>query len=557
MNTIWRWGRYGLFALPLLFFGLFYVYPVATIFDISFRPDGVLDLSGFVSIATSAYYRDTLVFTVYQATLSTFFTILLVLPGAYVFVHYKFPGRSLLLSLSTLPFVLPTVVVATAFLALVGPRGLLNTALMSWFNLETPPIALQQTLTLILIVHVFYNYSVALRIIVAYWSSISSRIEDAASVLGASNWQLWWKIRLPLLRPAIVAAALLVFIFTFTSFGVVLILGGIRFATLEVQIYYQTVNLLNLPTAAALSLVQIFIMLLAMLYYARLQRQIATNQTVVPIKPKKAKTWRTRLLVGVNLFVMLALLLMPLLALVMRSLWIDGAISFEYYALLGENVRNSILFVPPSHAIANSIAFGLMTTLMAVILGTLLAYIIGDRLLPARVGRFIDPLIMLPLATSAVTLGLGFILALDEPPLNLRTSWVLVPIAHSLVATPFVTRSVLPAMRQIPPSLPEAAQVLGASPLRIWRRIELPLLSRSLVVGATFAFAISLGEFGASVFVARPDTPTMPLIIYRLLGQPGTTNYGQALAMSVILLLVCLASFLLIERFRDVGVGEF
>ena len=99
--------------------------------------------------------------------------------------------------------------------------------------------------------------------------------------------------------------------------------------------------------------------------------------------------------------------------------------------------------------------------------------------------------------------------------------------------------------------------MLGASPLRIWRRIELPLLSRSLVVGATFAFAISLGEFGASVFVARPDTPTMPLVIYRLLGQPGTTNYGQALAMSVILLLVCLISFLLIERFRDVGVGEF
>ena len=557
MNNIWRWGRYGLVVLPLLFFGLFYLYPVATIFDYSFRADGVIDLSGFVSIATSAYYRDTLVFTVFQATLSTFFTILLVLPGAYVFVHYKFPGRSLLLSMSTLPFVLPTVVVATAFLALIGPRGLLNAALMDLFNLEAPPIQLTHTLTLILIVHVFYNYSVALRIIVAYWSGLSSRIEDAAAVLGANRWQMWWRIRLPLLRPAIVAAALLVFIFTFTSFGVVLILGGIRFATLEVQIYYQTINLLNLPTAAALSLVQILIMVLAMLYYARLQRQMSSSQTVVPIRPKSASTWQQRLFVGGNLFVVIVLLLMPLLALIVRSLWIDGQFSLEYYALLGENVRNSVLFVPPMKAIANSIAFGLMTTFIAVVMGTLLAYLVGDRLVNTRVGRFIDPLIMLPLATSAVTLGLGFILALDEPPLNLRTSWVLIPIAHSLVATPFVARSVLPALRQIPPSLPEAAQVLGATPFRIWRRIELPLISRSLIVGATFAFAISLGEFGASVFVARPDTPTMPLVIYRLLGQPGTENYGQALAMSVLLLLVCLGSFLLIERFREAGLGEF
>jgi thiamine transport system permease protein len=164
---------------------------------------------------------------------------------------------------------------------------------------------------------------------------------------------------------------------------------------------------------------------------------------------------------------------------------------------------------------------------------------------------------MLPLATSAVTLGFGYMTALDEPPLDLRASPVLIPLAHTLVAMPFVVRSVLPALRSISPSIRGAAQVLGASPWTVWRTIDLPLISRGLLVGATFAFTVSIGEFGASLFVARPDTPTIPIVIFRLLGQPGADNYGQALAMSTLLMLVCAVSFVVIERSRTLGMGEF
>src|SRR5690606_5350937 len=161
------------------------------------------------------------------------------------------------------------------------------------------------------------------------------------------------------------------------------------------------------------------------------------------------------------------------------------------------------------------------------------------------------------LATSAVTLGFGFIIALDEPPLNLRTSPALIPIAHTLVALPFVVRSISPALNAIGANLRDSARVLGATPLQVWRWIELPLISRAIIVGATFAFTISIGEFGASVFVARPDTPTMPVVIFRLLVQPGALNQGQATAMSVILMTVCTVSFVVIERLRTAGVGEF
>jgi thiamine transport system permease protein len=554
-----RWLWYGLLLVPLIFLLLFFVYPLGSILNVSLRPEGQLDLSGFVRLVTSAYYRDTLIFTLWQAFLSTLLTVGLALPGAFIFTRYRFPGRSLLLSLATLPFVLPTVVVATAFTALIGPRGLANQALMNVFGLESAPIQLQETLAIILIVHIFYNYAIALRMITSYWANQSTRMEESARMLGASGWRMWWHVRLPVLRPAITAAALLVYIFTFTSFGIVLILGGIRFSTLEVQIFYQARNIFNLPMAAALSLVQIGVMFLMMLFYTQLQQRMSsTDLRSAQRVSRPPQNLRERLWLLLNLGLMVVLLFAPLLALVVRSFTLgDDGLTLRYYEALTQNTRNSILFVPPLQAIGNSVAFALLTMLLALLLGILTAYLIAGRGISPRLSRWLDPLFMLPLATSAVTLGFGFIVALDRPPLNLRSSWLIIPIAHTLVAIPFVVRSVLPALRGIPRPVQEAASMLGAAPWRVWLLVDLPLISRGLIVGATFAFTVSMGEFGASLFVARPDTPTMPVVIYRLLGQPGTTNYGQAVAMSVLLMLVCAVSFVAIERVRKAGIGEF
>lgn len=548
--------RYGLLLIPLLFLILFFLYPLGSILSLSFAPEGQLDISGFGELVASDYYLNTLWFTIWQAAVSTILTLALALPGAYIFTRYQFPAKKLLMSLATLPFVLPTVVVAAAFLALIGENGLLNDALESVLHLDSAPIQLERTLAIILIVHVFYNYAIALRMIAGFWQNQSPRMEEAARVLGCSGWRLWWEIRLPVLRPAILAAAALVYIFTFTSFGVILILGGTRFATLEVEIYYQATYLLDLPVAAALSLVQIGAMFVMMAVYTRLQRNMALDVRPAESIARKPYTLRQRLIVYGNLLLMTVLLFLPLLALLLRSVTLGGnGFTLRYYELLSINTRGSILFVPPLQAIVNSVVFALLTTLLAVSLGLLTSYLIERW--RSTLSRLLDPLFMLPLATSAVTLGFGYIIALDEPPLNLRTSWVLVPIAHTLVAMPFVVRSVLPALRGIAPQIQEAAAVLGASPLRVWRWIDLPLVNRGIAVGATFAFTVSMGEFGASLFVARAETPTMPVVIFRLLGQPGSANYGQALAMSVLLMTVCLVSFLAIERLRTVGVGEF
>jgi thiamine transport system permease protein len=555
------------YSLPLAFLLLFYFYPLASILTLSFAPERRFSPAALGKLFSTPHYLEVLWFTTWQAALSTLLTVGLALPGAYVFARYDFPGKSLVQALTTVPFVLPTIVVALAFTALLGPRGLLNTGLMSLLRLERPPLNLQHTLAVILLAHVFYNYVLVLRIVGTFWSTLDPRLEEAARTLGANRWRAFREVTLPLLIPAIGAAALLVFIFCFTSFGVVLVLGGSRFATLEVEIYHQTIHYLNLPLAAALSLVQILFTFGLMAAYTRLQARatLPLELRARRVTQRRPRHWREWFVVGANLGLMLALLVTPLAALVERSLTLsdeEGA-SLSFYRQLFDNPRGSAFYVPPVAAVRNSVGFALATTVLSVALGLMAAAVLDNR---GEIGffqktrflqRLLDPVLMLPLGTSAVTLGLGYIVALDEPPLNLRTSPLLVVLAHTLVALPFVVRSVLPALRSIQPQLREAAAILGASPWRVWREVDLPIVARAVLVGAVFAFTISMGEFGATSLIARPERPTMPIAIYRFLGRPGAANYGQALAMSTLLMLVCTLGFLAIERFRVGEVGEF
>lgn len=540
--------RWILFSLPLVFLLLFYFYPLIKIVLLSFLPDGSWNPERLGKLVHSPIYGRILWFTCWQAALSTILTLLLALPGAYIFARYRFFGKNLLQALMTVPFVLPTVVTASAFRALLGPNGLLNNWLISGLDLARPPINIDQTVAFFLLAHVFYNYTLVLRIVGGYWAGLNPDLRAAARMLGASPWQTFRRITLPLLLPAIGSASLLVFIFCFTSFGVVLILGGPTNATLEVEIYRQSIQLFNLPMAAALSLIQIVVNFLLMWLHARLSKrsrvafytESATGSTV------KAKTLGEKVFFGANLLFMIILLLTPLLALVIRSISGENGLTLTYYSALFSTQARSVFFVEPIAAVGNSLGFALAAMTLAVTLGLLASTFLAST--KGRGTSFWDAIIMLPLATSAVTLGFGYIITLNRPPLNLRDSLALVPIAHALVAFPFVVRCILPSLRQIPQTLREAASLLGASPYQVWRRVDIPIISRAILVGAIFAFSISMGEFGASSFVTRPHTPTMPVAIFRFLGQPGELNYGQAMAMSSILMLVTCSGFWLLGR---------
>lgn len=546
--------RIVVLCLPLGFLAIFYFWPLATILRVSFSDASLSDV-GITALFRDRYYLGVLWFSVWQATLSTVLTLGLGLPAAYVFARYAFRGKTLLRALATVPFVLPTVVVAAAFKSLFGPQGLINTTLGVLIG-QPQLFDLQNTLTLVLMAHVFYNFTIVLRIVGGFWANLDPRIEEAARVLGANQWRVWREVTLPLLLPALGAAALLIFLFTFTAFGTILILGGPRFATIEVEIYRQTVDFFNLPIAAALSLLQIVATLLLTIVYTQLQARAALPLDLRPQTTLQQPVvgWRRRVLLGVVVGLMLVLLVLPLATLAYRSVTLTGEWSLQFYVLLRQNLQNSYFFVPPLTAVRNSLLFAGATTLLALLIGVPAAYLLTQR---GRLRAILDPLFILPLGTSAVTLGFGYILALDEPPLNLRTSPLLVPFAHTLIAFPFVVRAILPVLRGIDPKLREAAAVQGASPLRVLWEVDAPIMARAVLVGAIFAFTVSMGEFGATLLINNPEYPTMPLVIYRFLGLPSVRNYGQALAMSCLLMLVTVIGFVVIERLRIGDIGEF
>ncbi len=366
-------------------------------------------------------------------------------------------------------------------------------------------------------------------------------------MLGAGPVRCFFQITLPLLLPAIFSAALLVFIFCFTSFGIILILGGPGFSTLEVEIYRQTVQFFNLPMAAGLSLLQIGINFLLMWLHARLSRRAKVSffagGTTTRQLPDGVPC--RRLAIAANLLFIAVLLLGPLASLALASFTaVDGSgLTLRYYAALTTDSA-SLFFSTPLTAALNSAGIAVATTALALPLGLISANFLARA--RGRAATLWDAFIMLPLATSAVTLGFGFIITLNRPPLNLRDSLILLPLAHALVALPFVVRSLLPGLRSIAPSLRDAAAMLGAAPTTVFARIELPLLRPALAVAAIFAFSISLGEFGATAFIARPQYPTLPLAIFRFLSRPGAVNYGAAMAMATLLMITAATGFLLI-----------
>jgi len=553
------WQKGLLWLLPAAFLLIFFYQPLLNILRLAFSP---LFQTGWEGVQAAQVLKP-LGFTLWQALLSTLLTLIVGLPAAYLLSHFEFKGRVGLRLLSLLPFILPTVVVAASFNALLGPRGWLNLGLMALLNLSEPPIHMLQSLPAILLAHVFYNTAIVIRLVGTAWSRLDQKFIYAAQMLGASPWQAFREVTLPLLLPAITGASLLVFLFDFTSFGVVLMLGGPQFATLEVEIYTQALYMLNLRLAAVLSLVQLACTLLVAWLQSRVSQprygKAALSAERANLRTPRGAAEKT--FTVVMTIVLVLLILTPLISLITRSFvtleaargergQVQTGFTLRYYQELFQNRTGSLFYVPPITAVRNSLVYAALTVVIAIVLGLLGAYALNQ---PWKVNRILEPFFMLPLGASAVTLGLGFLVAFRQPAWSGLPFPLLIPIAHALVALPMVVRTLLPALRSIPSSLRQAASTLGADKQRVFREVDLPLLLRPLLVSMVFAFTISLGEFGASSFLSSAQTPTIPVAIYRYISQPGALNYGQALAMSSLLLMVCAAGIFLIEKIRLPG----
>lgn len=509
--------------IPVAFLLIFFAWPVAALVGRGFFDAEGFSLAGVSEVLAAPRTWRIVGQTLFQAVIGTVISVLLGIPGAYLLYRCTFPGRRLVRAVVSIPFVLPSVVVGVAFQSLLtesGPLGFLG---------------LTDSLTAVAAALVFFNYSVVVRTVGTLWSRLDPRNAHAAASLGASRARVWLTVTLPALAPAIASSAALVFLFCAAAFGVVLILGGSAWGTIETEIWYQTTQMLDLPAAAALSILQLIVvaasLLIADVARHRQERalQLAGRPVEHPVRRQDA------LVVVITAVVVLGLLITPMATLLWRSLDTATGLGIDNYRRL--------FFAPDggvsvAQATLTSLATAMAATAIAMTLGVMASYLLSRRP-TTRVGRrllrFADAAFMLPLGVSAVTVGFGFLITLNRPPLDLRSSWILIPIAQAIVALPLVMRSLLPTLRAIDPRLQQAAATLGASPGRVLLTVDARLAWRGFGLAVGFAFATSLGEFGATSFLARPDQPTLPVEIFRLLSHPGAENLGMAMAGSVVL----------------------
>lgn len=538
-----RAGYLLLAAVPVVVLGLFFLYPVGGMVARGFWPGGVFSPGQVAQVFDRSIVRQALWFTLWSAAAGTAGSLLLGIPVAWVLHRLRFPGRDLVRALVMVPFVLPTVVVGVAFRQLLaGPLGFLH---------------LDGTAAAIVAALVFFNVSVVVRTLGAFWSGLDPRQAEAAAALGASPVQVFRTVTLPALVPGIVSAASVVFLFCATAFGVVLVMGGLHYANIETEIYLLTTQELDLTGAAALSVLQVVVITLLLLLSARAHRDTppAARSTVRERRPAR------RHLPGlVWTLLVLAFLMAPVADLVVASLQVGDGWGLGNYRALGSTGQRDALIVPALVGLRNSFEIALGAAAMALALGTLVAFLVSRRPRTAtarRVVGVLDGAFMLPLGVSAVTLGFGFLITLDHPPIDLRTSPALIPIAQAMVALPLVVRTVAPVLRSIDPRQRQAAASLGAGAWRVLLTVDLPTAWRALLAATGFAFAVSLGEFGATSFLARTDNPTLPVVIYLLISRPGEQNFGMAMAASVILAGATALVMLAVDRLRVGSMGAF
>ena len=512
-----RWLNWA-WLLPAAFLAVFLAYPLGVLGAHVSSAGGAERL-----IASSTWQVVPL--AVLQAMASTLMALIVGLPIANVVSRYDFRGRALGQALVTVPFVLPTVVVALAFRALLGP-------------------GVPQGFALVVLAHAYVNLAVVVRIVGSQWSQHDGHYENVARTLGATRWTAFRTVTLPMLRPAISSSAAVVFIFSFSSLGIVLLLGDSSTRTLESQILRQTSVLLDFPGAAASAIVQL-VLVAGVLAAGTLAGRTSVRRrmrptSLLPVPAGGSARWA----VTATALFSYAIVAAPIAALVVASVRSAGGWSLDWWLRLGSVDVGTTRIGSPLAALGTSIGFALVCALVACVVGGLAAVAVLTR---GRT-RVISLLAIIPLGISSATLGLGTLLAFGRPPLDLRPSGLLVPIAHSLVAVPLVVAVVAPALRATDARALAVAASLGARPTRAFVTAYGSILRVVMLASAGLACAVSLGEFGAASFLTRAGSPTVPVQIVRWLSRPGEQSYGVAAVLAVVLVALTLTMVLLVDR---------
>ena len=370
---------------------------------------------------------------------------------------------------------------------------------------------------LIIAAHVFMNFGFIGKVFSA--TTIDSEQIESARLAGATDRQIRLRIELPQQRHGIIAAALLVALYSATSFGLVVTLGAGKVRNLETEIAIAALQNLDLNLAATFAFLQTLLTIAMFL----LSRVVGGAPTALDeIAPSMIQPSRFERLLGVSLS---GAVLIAIAVVVSRAMEGEGLL--ENLANLSTKGERNVLNITVLEASFNS----LRNAAVVVLISVPLAYLLASRKRPSS-------WVLIPIGISPVVVGLVTLAVVGYLPRALTSSWVLLPLVQVLFALPVAFQILRPARMGIDPELLEASRLDGANKIQTMRMIELPLLKKSFTLAISFSAMVSIGEFGAASFLAFGSNETLPIVMFKLLGRPGVENLGMAMTVAAIYILI-------------------
>ena len=519
-KRIWLW------AAPILFVLVLFYLPLLKIIGVGLS-------SNWFEIYFESATLKAIWFTLWQAGLSTAIALLIGIPGAYVLYRKQFFGQRFIRALITVPLVLPTIVVAIVFSSFRAEHAFYQKLGLGFF--------FENSIYWIIAAHVFVNYSLVVRTLGGVWATMDNETEEAAALAGAGRLRATLSITLPQLKPAIVSAAALTFLFCSSSYGIILILGGGLIESVETQIASAALQFLDLNKAAALALLQTAITVIAFSISESIAKHPIGIEQVHESTRKPRLDSRDWPAVIVTMISIIGLISMPMIVLLAKAFAFDGALSLQNFLNLAGRGERELLNISVWQATLNTLRNVAISASLAVGLGSLVSYLLSRTHRTRRAkfsNRALDLLFLIPVGISSVVLGFGYLITFGGGPLPLRSSWLVVPIVQALMALPLVIRLIYPALISIGAEHREAASLAGANSRQTWWHIESGIIRNVILTAIGFAIIAGIGEFGAASLLAYGDQATLPTVLFSLISRPGQENFGMAMAVCAILILL-------------------
>ena len=528
---------YLVFFIPLMFLVIFLFWPLITTFLRAFMGPGAklsfnnVGLDNFSKFLTSPLYQNSLKNSFVLSFSVVFFSILIGVPMGYIVARVQIPGKKLLLSLGILPVIMPSFVGAFSWIILMGRQGVVRHFLNIIFNpigITIPSIygmfGMIFTMTLIYYPFVFLlSYS--------SFSSANPLLEEAAMLMGAGKWRIFWTITFPLILPSLGAASLLVFIRSIGSFGIPAVIGGEEYV-LPTLIYFRVNGFWDLNGAAAIAVVNVVITGAVLIF----QKYVVNKRKYETISASRSNQ-KLYSHMGVRIFGSIFCILILIVSLAPQITIIVMSFFEKWQGLYpqGFTLANYIKIPSASKTeLGNSLYLSTIATLFTAVLGSIMAYITERR--KPKGAAILDLAIMAPFVLPGTVVSVALLSAFSgNAIIPLGGTFTIIIISYMIRRTPYVYRSVVASLTQLDPTLEESSTIAGAPWLYTFRRVSLPLILPGIISGSILTFSTLLQELSTTILLYGAKTRTVPIQIYSAVADG---KMGEASALSVVLLVV-------------------